>query len=47
MNFFFKKQSKKSLEQKMQKEKKSDKLYVKWKSHGNLFNSWIDKKSRK
>ena len=25
-------------------EKKSEKLYVKWKSYGNSFNSWIDKK---
>ena len=24
--------------------KRSDKLYVKWKGYGNLFNSWIDKK---
>ena len=24
--------------------KRSDKLYVKWKGFGNLFNSWIDKK---
>ena len=24
--------------------KKDDKLYVKWKSHDNSFNSWIDKK---
>ena len=24
--------------------KKGDKLYVKWKSYDNLFNSWIDKK---
>ena len=25
--------------------KKGDKLYVKWKSYNNSFNSWIDKKS--
>ena len=25
-------------------ERKSDKLYVKWKSYNNSFNSWIDKK---
>ena len=24
--------------------KKDDKLYVKWKGHNYLFNSWIDKK---
>ena len=24
--------------------KKDDKLYVKWKGHGNSTNSWIDKK---
>ena len=24
--------------------KKDDKLYVKWKGHNDLFNSWIDKK---
>ena len=24
--------------------KKGDKLYIKWKGHDNLFNSWIDKK---
>ena len=24
--------------------KKGNKLYVKWKGYGNLFNSWIDKK---
>ena len=24
--------------------RKGDKLYVKWKGHNNLFNSWIDKK---
>ena len=24
--------------------KKRDKLYVKWKSYNNSFNSWIDKK---
>ena len=24
--------------------KKGDKLIVKWKGYGNLFNSWIDKK---
>ena len=25
-------------------ERKDDKLYPKWKSYENLFNSWIDKK---
>ena len=24
--------------------RKGDKLYVKWKSYDNAFNSWIDKK---
>ena len=24
--------------------RKGDELYVKWKGHDNLFNSWIDKK---
>ena len=24
--------------------RKGDKLYIKWKGHDNLFNSWIDKK---
>ena len=38
-----KKQIKKNLEWKVIK-KKCDKLYVKWKGYGNLFNSWIDKK---
>ena len=23
--------------------RKGDKLYIKWKEHNNLFNSWIDK----
>ena len=27
-------------------ERKSDKLYVKWKSYNNSFNSWIDKKKQ-
>ena len=31
----------------MQKEKKSDKLYVKWKRHGNLFNRLIRKVENK
>ena len=24
--------------------RKSDKLYIKWKGYGNLFNSWINEK---
>ena len=24
--------------------RKGDKLYIKWKRHNNLFNTWIDKK---
>ena len=27
-----------------QKKRKGEKLYFKWKSYNNLFNSWIDKK---
>ena len=26
--------------------RKGGKLYVKWKAHSNLFNSWINKKSK-
>ena len=36
-----KKQIKKNLEL---KNKKGDKLYVKWKGYDSLINSWIDKK---
>ena len=28
----------------IEKERKGDKLYVKWKGYNNSFNSWIDKK---
>ena len=38
-----KKQIEKSLELKVIKTK-GDKLHVEWKSYGNSFNSWIDKK---
>ena len=38
-----KKQIEKSLELKVIK-RKGDKLHGKWKSYGNSFNSWIDKK---
>ena len=38
-----KKEIEKSLELKVIKTK-DDKLHVKWKSYGNSFNSWIDKK---
>ena len=26
--------------------RKGDKIYIKWKSYGNSFSSWIDKKHR-
>ena len=39
----WKKEIEKSLELKVIKTK-DDKLHVKWKSYGNSFNSWIDKK---
>ena len=40
---FYEKKLQKSNEKKIQ-DRKSDKLYVKWKGYDNRFNSWIDKK---
>ena len=45
---FYEKELQKTNQQEFMIEKvikrKGDKLYVKWKSHDNLFNNWIDKK---
>ena len=45
---FYEKELQKTNQQEFMIEKvikrKDDKLYVKWKSHDNLFNSWTDKK---
>ena len=40
----FKKQIKKSLELKIKKKRKGNKLHVKWKGFDNSINCWIDKK---
>ena len=46
LEHFGKKNRKKQKEFKVEKvmERKGDKLYVKWKGHNNLYDSWIDKK---
>ena len=45
---FYEKEPQKNNQQEFRIEKvikrKDDKLFVKWKSYDNLFNSWIDKK---
>ena len=45
---FYEKELQKTTQKEFRKEKvlkkKGDKLYVKWKSYDNSFNSWIDKK---
>ena len=47
MGTFYEKELQKTNQQEFRIEKvikkKGDKLYVKWKSHENSFNSWIDK----
>ena len=40
----FQKTNQKEFRVKKVKKRKSDKLYVKWKSINNYFNCWIDKK---
>ena len=42
MNCNKKKKIKKSFDQKKEKKRKGDKLYVKWKEYDNSFNNWID-----
>ena len=46
LEHFGKRNRKKQKEFKVEKvmERKGDKLYVKWKGHNNLYDSWIDKK---
>ena len=44
MKMYYKTLSKKEFRIEKLLKKKGDKLYVKWKSYDNSFNSWIDKK---
>ena len=41
---FTKKNSKKTNQKEFIIKRKGDKLYIKWKSYDNSFNSWIDEK---
>ena len=44
LKHFTKKNCKKQTKNIRTKKRKGEKLYFKWKSYNNLFNSWIDKK---